>query len=378
MSAMKPLPFRSRAACGFGLVEVMVGLLIGLIAVLVIYQVYTVAEGFKRNTTSAGEAQQSGLFSAFTLGMEIGNAQAGMGDNATAQALAACPDPGNIATSYRPIPVLITDGGLTNLDSFVVTYSIATTIGSNALFLAAAPASSDYKIQSPGGFHVGDLIVGISTPSGGAQCTSSKVTVVQPPTANDGGVTLTHTAPTDASVNFSGSSVLVNMGPADRAQKVRYWVCNASSAPPCLSQNYGVLYSTPLLDSNGCPFGAAGCSSTAVDNPVASNVVVLKLAYGIDNIGDGQVHTWVLGSGNWDPSLVLPAPITTINQIKAVRIGIIVQSEQFDREQGTYPWSLFDGLVAGSIPASLSPPGNWRFRKYETIVPLRNPIWNKE
>ena len=48
---------------GFGLIEIMVGVVIGLIAVLVIYQVYTVAEGFKRNTTAAGEAQMNGLFS---------------------------------------------------------------------------------------------------------------------------------------------------------------------------------------------------------------------------------------------------------------------------------------------------------------------------
>ena len=63
---------------GFGLIEIMVGVVIGLIAVLVIYQVYAVAEGFKRNTTAAGEAQQNGLFSAFVLGMEIGNGGAGM------------------------------------------------------------------------------------------------------------------------------------------------------------------------------------------------------------------------------------------------------------------------------------------------------------
>ena len=53
---------------GFGLVEVMVGLVIGLIAVLVIYQVFNVAEAFKRNTTAAGEAQSTGLFSTFLLG----------------------------------------------------------------------------------------------------------------------------------------------------------------------------------------------------------------------------------------------------------------------------------------------------------------------
>src|SRR3989442_9677501 len=93
---------------GFGLVEIMVGVVIGMIAVLVIYQVYTVAEGFKRNTTAAGEAQSSGLFSTFVLGMELANGGAAMA--VAAPELAACVDTGNIATTFRPIPVLITDG----------------------------------------------------------------------------------------------------------------------------------------------------------------------------------------------------------------------------------------------------------------------------
>jgi hypothetical protein len=82
-----------------------------------------------------------------------------------------------------------------------------------------------------------------------------------------------------------------------------------------------------------------------------------------------------------------PTSIATLNQIKAVRIGVIVQSEQFDKNlagftggdyvNGDYKWSMFDGTVTGTIAASVSPPGNWRFRVYETVIPLRNEIWNK-
>ena len=109
-----PIVVPSRAQRGFGLVEIMIGLLIGLIAVLVIYQVYTVSEGFKRNTTAAGEAQQTGLFSAFVLGMELGNAGAGMA--VASLDLASCPDPGGtmplrFAKSWRPLPVVIADSG---------------------------------------------------------------------------------------------------------------------------------------------------------------------------------------------------------------------------------------------------------------------------
>lgn len=386
---------------GFGLVELMVGLVIGLIAVLVIYQVFTVAEGFRRNTTATGEAQMNGLFSTFVLGLELGNGGAAMAT--AAPDLASCADTGNIATTFRPIPVLITDGGggtnNPNPDSFVVTYSVATTRTTPAMFNGPIPvpppaitpggtynAGDPYQIQSPDGFHVGDLIVGIAKPgTPGSQCASSKVTAVSAPgviavdidgtLTNVSNVTITHTG---TAVAFQGDgrpglSTLFNMGPADRTQKVRY------------DLNNGVLRSTPLLDANGQPLAAP------VPNPLASNVVMMKIEYGIDGDLDAKalLDTWVQATAlaGWDPAALLPATITKINQIKAVRLGIIVQSEQFDQTLGDYNWVLFDcnnankalcpGRLTGTIAASVTPPGNWRFRKYETVIPLRNEIWNK-
>ena len=380
---------------GFSLIEIMVGVVIGLIAVLVIYQVYTVAEGFKRNTTAAGEAQMNGLFSTFVLGMEIGNGGAGMA--VAAQDLASCPDPGGampqrFAQSFRPVPALITDGGGNAIsDWLVVNYSMATTLANSALFTGNAAPGATFPVQSPGGFHVGDLVVGISAPTTpSSPCASSKVTAVSAPDGN-GIVTITQTPLLPAGgIDFFGSSVLLNMGPCNRAQKVRY------------SVNNGVLYSTPLIDTS-----AANCGKLAdplVPNPLASNIVVMKVEYGIDSDGDAKrlLDYWVQGTtatpkGDWDPATLLAAPITKINQIKAIRIGIIVQSEQFDKglagftggdyTNGNYNWVLFDcadlvkancpGRLTGSVLASASPPGNWRFRKYETVIPLRNEIWNK-
>lgn len=403
MTTTRPIRCSTGRNRGFGLVEIMVGLVIGLIAVLVIYQVYNVAEGFKRNTTAAGEAQIAGLFSSFVVGMEVANGGASMA--VSAADLASCVDTGNIATSFRPIPVLITDGGAaTTPDSFVVTYSMATTLSTPSMFNFDTTASADYQVQSPGGFHVGDLIVAIASPGAvGSDCPSSVVTGitapdlrVPPPLINDAptnvaNVTITHTAP-GSTVALRGDgrpglSTLFNMGPCAKVQKVRYDVLN------------GVLRSTPLLDTSGNNCGKA--ANPLVPNPLASNIVNMKVEYGIDSDLDplGLLDTWVQATagGGWDPATLLPAPITQINQIKAIRIGIIVQSEQFDKDlatftggdytAGAYNWVLFDcpnankalcpGRLTGSIAASASPPGNWRFRKYETVIPLRNEIWNK-
>jgi hypothetical protein len=182
------------------------------------------------------------------------------------------------------------------------------------------------------------------------------------------------------------------MGPCDRAQKVQYSVANLVLEPNNVTFN-GVLVSTPLLNTSTANLATCGQAipiAQLVSNAVASNVVVMKAEYGINTSlsPERELDTWVQATvgGGWDPATLLQAPITTINQIKAVRIGVIVQSEQFDQTLGDYNWVLFDcsdankancpGRLTGTVAATGTPAGNWRFRKYETIIPLRNSIWN--
>ena len=67
--------------------------------------------------------------------------------------------------------------------------------------------------------------------------------------------------------------------------------------------------------------------------------------------------------------------------IKAVRIGFIVRIETYDPEvTQAFDWVLFDcasvdktqcpGRLAGTLPSG------WRYRLHETVIPLRNQIWN--
>ncbi len=375
---------------GFSLVEIMVGVVIGLIAVLVIYQAFAASEGIKRNTTSMGDAQQNGLISSFALGIELGNAGNGI---ASARAeLGTCPDTGDIVTSMRPVPILITDGGAPGTpDQFVVNYSFANTLVLAAPFQPlpgtsfTTPADSNYPVQSAVGFHPEDIVIAISNDA--AQiCLPSKVTRVcntagacaTPPAVAvpdvSGVVLVQHTA-TGSTAGMPNTSVLLNLGPSGRGQKVRYDVQGA------------VLRSQTLLDANGLP------SNAQPVNPLASNIVNLKLQYGIDNVGDGSVHAWISATcpGAWCDTNVLalpastvcppapavcPAPAPALDQIKAVRVGIIVRSEQFDRNVGAVPWSLFGGTYSGTFAASTAPAGNFRYRTYETVIPLRNEIWN--
>jgi prepilin-type N-terminal cleavage/methylation domain-containing protein len=56
---------------GFSLVELMVAVAIGLIATVVIFQVFAVSEGVKRTSTSGGDAQQNGSLALFSIGRDV-------------------------------------------------------------------------------------------------------------------------------------------------------------------------------------------------------------------------------------------------------------------------------------------------------------------
>jgi type IV pilus assembly protein PilW len=350
-----------RTAAGFSLIDIMVGLVIGLIAVLVIYQVFAASEGIKRNTTSVGDAQQNGLLSSFIMSVELANAASAM---ASAQSdLMQCkpsPDVASFASYWKPIPVLITAGATdADPDQFIVTYSTSNGVIAPAPFVAPAAANAaTYNVQSPQGFKIDDVVVAISK-NGASDCTASRVTGVSAPTPQ-GAVVITQTG---TPVNYTGNSVLFNMGQTTTAQRARYDVAN------------GVLRSTSLLNANGGPDAAP------VPNPLASNIVNIKLQYGVDNNGDGLLDGWVSAhDAPWRDVDMLNATAATLNKIKAVRIGIVAQGEQFDQELKNRDdvvarkWNLFGGTLVGGYTGDVQ--HGFRYRTYEMVVPLRNPIWN--
>jgi type IV pilus assembly protein PilW len=340
---------------GFSLIEIMVGLVIGMISVLVIYQVFAAAEGIKRNTTSIGDAQQNGLLSSFMLNIELANASNGIAD-AMVQ-LGTCNPTTDPVTSLRPIPLLITDGGgATNPDTFVVNYSVAQRRTTPA---TASTQGANYIVQSPNGFSANDLIVAID---GAGNCKTSSVSGA--PTQ------IACLAPDDAGcmqvtpslAPLAAVAYLLNLGPTGGGvvtQRVQYDVAGAPN---------GMLESTVLWDANGQPVAPN-------PKPIASNVVTMKLLYGIGN-GAGGVN-WTPATGAWSRDNVLQANTTTLGQIIAVRMGIVVRSEQWDKTLGDQTWTLFADAPAVTLTGTVAAAsGNYRMRTYETIIPLRNSLWN--
>jgi type IV pilus assembly protein PilW len=164
---------------------------------------------------------------------------------------------------------------------------------------------------------------------------------------------------TPVAIDFPLGSVLVDLGPAGRPSTLRFDVVS------------GTLRSTDLANGDA-PL------------PLAAGVVNVKFQYGVDTDGDGALDTWVAASGAWSADTLLAAPRGVLARIKAIRVGLVVRSDQRERSnRSTYPWVLFDceradkSTCAGRLSGTLAPTanGNYRYRTMESVVPLRNVAW---
>ena len=342
---------------GAGLVEWMVGVVVAIVTVLLVYRVFIVTESLRRNAESDGDAQQTALFVLSRLSFDVANAGAGIVP--AAQDLATCPVTADLSALLRPISVLVTDSGAPDIpDSVVVRYAVGTGRATPVPFAAAAPSGAPFSVRSPLGFLAGDLVIAFDRRGA---CVRTTLTSVGVPAA--GVVALAH----DIVANdLPASAMLVDLGPAPKVVTTRYDVAG------------GVLRTTDVLGGDA-------------PNPLASNIVNLKLQYGVDTDGDGALDTWVPAqesslAGNWTSAAVLQASATTLARIKALRIGLVVRGEQFDRAATRgFDWVLFDcaatdknacpGRLAGSIAPSVR--GGYHYRVYETVVPLRNQLWSR-
>lgn len=397
-----------RNVSGFGLVEILVGITIGLLALLIVYQVLSLSEGYRRTTTAGGDAQSAGMISSYLMAADI----AASGDTVSnsGSELGVCPADPNpdpilaFQNTWRPIPVLIVDGG-----DDVTSDSFAVFSGTNRRLVTPLDLANDYVpggsivVQSPLGFHgsadgeaahmfvIADLAAGnCEVATVGNWGGPLDVWRRRAPVFNDltGFVTIT---PAAALTNPypQGSSWLMNLGPGDRVRKVFYDVDNGCAG--CMPA--GVLRVQDLIVPG------------AVPNPIASNIVLLKAQYGIDTSvpPDNFIDTWVNARNPpWDAASVLAAPLAQLKQIKAVRFALIVRSTQFERVRdaegrdavgagtasGTdvnlannFTTTLFNcnGLApcTGEMPNIVIPgTSNYRYRVFEQVVPLTNQIWN--
>lgn len=355
---------------GFGLVEIMVGLVIGLVAMLVITQVMSMFEGQKRTSTGGSDAQVNGGVALFTMEREIRMAGYGItGPNGL-----LCPLGINIYYNGSTVsnggslaPIIIIDGG-TGPDTVATVRSDADFGAIPTSIIKQMPTpSAEITADGTGGLKQSQMFL-VTASDGSKVCTLMEMS--QDPQKTGNGWNLQHNSgqylynppnPANAFTNapqYSIGDSVVNMG-------------------SFMNRRYQVLCDQ-LTEVNTTVVAAPyTCANTT---PLVAQIVNMQAQYGVAPTGSQTVNEWKNPTGiwAWDPAAGTPSAVN-IARVKAVRIAIVARSPQYEKEMVSPAsltlWTADAGADAAPVMALTDEQRHYRYKVFETIVPVRNVIW---
>ena len=354
---------------GMSLVELMVGMMVGLIGIVIIAHLYITNEQYKRSTEGAGTAQANGAVALYTLERDI--RMAGFGFN-NANALgctcvgAGCspiqyyysgsysspPAPAGPGAlpPFTMVPVKITETAGAP-DQIAVLYSTSDQRALPTTLSSTMPSPSAILTANGAlGYNANDLII----VANGSTCALMQITSV---TASQ----IQHN---------SGAS---NWNPPG----------GGSLLPAFTSGSYVFDLGTPRWRTYSVANSALQLTESMQDPSVApttynlvDNVVDLQAQYGKDTNNDGTVDVW---------DTTDPTTSAGWMQIIAIRVGVLAQSPNYVRPSvlggncdatttaNAPTWA--GGAFTLDFATATSQARCYKYRVFDTIVPLRNIIW---
>lgn len=367
------LPRRRRSG-GLTLVELMVGVAIGLIGTVAIFQAVAVWSRHTQTTSAGSDAQVAGTLALFYIERDI--KAAGHGFGTAIAPVMGCPVisvlPG---PPFTLTPITIQQGAGGAPDTISILY------GNSPFFVAqgnfTSSTATTKTLTRRTGFHKGDIAVvaGPGAGPGTAPCELIEIT----DDANVDGLTVSHDI--GNYVNFyTGANVASRF--------------NGVAVPPPLAA--GTIYSLgpqPTLNvwniTGGHMLSRSEQFAATAPMPVAEGVVNIKAEYGVDLNNDGQI-----ANAEWQTAA--PANFSTV---LAIRVAVLVRSRQYERNPdsssttvapvtpnvptyfgytGAKPFLMTNVDGTPDSGAADTTPNNWRnyrYRVYERVIPLRNVLW---
>lgn len=345
-------------ARGFSLVEIMVGLVIGMIGMIIMLQIFADAEEKSRTTGSGNDALVNGAIALHGLQRDISEAGYGfaaanlLGCNFTLNGATLPLAPVTINPAAAAVPA-----GDANTDTLLVMQGGGNGEPHGNPILSVS--GQDYRVQSPTAFAVGDYVVAVPD-----SCTATLVL--------DRITNVSATAVTVAT--GSTGSVLYNLGQAPR---IRAYAVRS-----------GVL--------TDCDYLARDCRQTANWNSLSGNIVALRAQYGW-----GHNATQTDASGNQSIVAILDAFTDTAPatcswpRVPAVRLALVSRSAQYETRVDPATGARGCDPVTATAPtwtASIAnrPTGStarafdlsgfadwqcYRYKVFETVAPMRNIVW---
>jgi type IV pilus assembly protein PilW len=341
--------FRRASQAGFTLVEIMVGLAIGMLTTLIILQVFSVFETQKRSTTGTADAQTNGTIALFSIERELQNAGYPLMALTTSplQCTTLTLD-GGAVSSVRISPVSIADGG-TGSDTLTIRYGDSSKGGISSQITA--------------------MVGSVATLDNNFGCAPYDRTII--------------TNGTTCAMSIASAVTAASTVPAQVTLNDTTAAANGAYLA-CLGTWHEVTFA---VNTNGDLVRSD--LATATSAVAAPGIVNLQAQYGISaSANSNQVTSWVDATGG---TWATPA-VADRNRIKAVRVSVVARNAK--REGATVTAAncpttgTATGLCAWVGSASSPAPtavlssanadwAHYRYRVFDTIIPLRNVIWSK-
>ncbi|MFM2056877.1 MAG: hypothetical protein RLY71_1262 [Pseudomonadota bacterium] len=377
---------------GFSLIELMVGMAIGLLATLVITQVALVYEGQKRTTTSGADGQVNGALALQTLQRDVQASGYGLSSGGIGSCTEIRGQRTGMATykKWTMAPAVITDDPTGGPDTIQVLMSSQSGFAlPMRVFDQHALGDTRFGLNDGVnlGNRVGDLMLAVPPAGSTDSCslfsisaipTTSKVINGTPTTVTDRFIE--HTAGTDPSQAWNQDAVF--------GTTVLPGTSNAYISYPSGSYlvNLGKLIDrTYRLDTDKHVLMVDTFDSTvATTDPIKPtssdelfpNIASLQAVYGKDTsaTADHVVDTW---------NATQPTTADEWSRVLALRIAVVVRSAQPEKDQVTLTAPVWhpDGVTETAIPVDKNIDNgavtwkNYRYKVFETVVPLRNMLW---
>ena len=369
----------NKRSAGFTLVEIMVGLVIGLLATVVIMKVLSVFEAQKRTTTGTADAQINGNIALYNLEREVQMAgfplmpygQPGVADSPLECATLNINGTLDATVPNRLSPLAITDGGVNGSDTITIRYGDS---ASGGIFAQVGGAGAAASVGSPAPAMDVPVTDSLGCNNSDAALFVMGGTCAMAPLSATSGVpnATTITLVNNAAVTAGAAVPNANMACLGTWHEVTYRI-NGGNLERC---------DLPVATKNGGNCNLVTPNANFV--PVVAGIVNIQAQYGIAATGllssaanFNQVTQWVDATGAW----ATPSAANR-NLIKAVRVAVVARNARRETNIVTTGVASWTGSASSPAPAvNLSATAadwnHYRYRVFDTIIPLRNVIWSK-
>ncbi len=354
---------------GFSLIELMVGMTLGLVGLLIVTEVLVVNNTMQASISAAGESQSVGNLALYTIERDV--KQAGYGF-ATATLL-GCTFTGTDNTRGIPlvenlVPARISAGASSDLsDQITIAYGTSE-LRMSSVFLAAAydGGAGDLKASNTFGFNAGDYF--LLAQSGIPKCVLGQVSsLVTAAPCSSSGPCFAHasTGTYGRYNNSTGEGVaynanvgeLYNLGANFKYLSYRVVYCTTSTyvAANCQT-NSDSTHATSLLIQESFLTG-----NVLV---ISEKVQTFQAQYGHDTDADGTVDVW---------DAVPPTTAAAWAATPVIRMALALKDST--RDPATVTASPLSLWLGGPSVTLSEEDQHYRYKTYSVTVPLRNLIW---